>query len=121
MRGLTQSKVVPVAQAAVHLNSSNKILQAEIALVRGAFQRQRTAGSQGVSEFPRLIRKILHGQGVLREVPPPALRPKKREVLDLEISGFLQVVVIRHPVRIFLSCKDAGTSQRQQGPKEQSV
>src|ERR1700675_3896091 len=69
MRCIVKAKTVPVAQAAIHLDSANEVLRTESAALRGSLKSQWTAGAEGIAEFPRRIRKILGSEGVLCEVP----------------------------------------------------
>ncbi len=54
MGSLVQTETVGVAQAAIHLDSGDKVLAAEIALVGGCFQRQWVAGANGIAKLSRI-------------------------------------------------------------------
>src|SRR5713226_3281181 len=94
MRCMVEAKTVPVTQAAIHLNSRDKVLRAESAALRGSLQSERTAGPEGIPEFPRGIRKVLGSEGILREVP--ALECAGQDELQLD---FMKVFLAGFRVR----------------------
>src|SRR5205814_8106390 len=69
MRSVVKTKTVPVTETAIHLDPANEVLPTERAALRGSFQSERTAGAEGIAEFPGRIRKILGRQGVFCDVP----------------------------------------------------
>src|SRR2546429_9673329 len=55
MRSVVKTKTVPVTETAIHLDPANEVLPTERAALRGSFQSERTAGAEGIAEFPGRI------------------------------------------------------------------
>src|SRR5258708_23429488 len=70
MRRIMQAETVAVAKPAVHLNSGDKILAAETTALCRSLQCQGTAGTQGITELPRIAAgQVLSNDGVFNSVP----------------------------------------------------
>src|SRR6267378_7088584 len=69
MRSISQAEAMAIAQAAVHLDASNKVLRAKAASLGRGGQLQWAARAKCVTEFPRLIREILGRDHVFADVP----------------------------------------------------
>ena len=64
-----QTEAIAVAETAIHFNSGNEILTAEITLLGGSLQTEGKAGANGVAELPRRIGEVLGGKSIHGDVP----------------------------------------------------
>src|SRR5437016_8691735 len=53
MCSIVKAKIVPVAEPAIHFDPANEVLRTDRAALRGGLESERTAGTEGITEFPR--------------------------------------------------------------------
>src|ERR1700676_681050 len=69
LRGIVQSRMVAVAERAVHFDAGREVLRAKTAPIRRRLQRQRAAGAHGVPKLPGIARQVFCGKRVDRKIP----------------------------------------------------
>src|SRR5260370_26100952 len=94
MRRIVKPKTVTFAQAAIHLDPSHKVLRAQSATLWRRLQCERSAGPEGVAEFPRRVREGLRGKRVFGEIP--AFEAAGQNELQLHfMDAFLAILRVR--------------------------
>src|SRR5689334_16086666 len=87
MRGLVQSGIAAVAQAAIHFNSGRESIRTESARLSTGQQLERAAARHRVTEFPRTGGKILFCENVFAYIPAAEIASQNQ--LDFDFPLFL--------------------------------
>src|SRR5437868_5741146 len=85
MRCFAQIECSRVAETAVGFKADAKILAADVAIVGGGSESQRTVDSNGIAELPRLMGHVFLDNKVFRKIPSPPVATEQQLALDFTL------------------------------------